>query len=265
LQAPIVCSVRRHLSLPIVIGRQNLEMRLRIELSLSQTSKIALKKVFESASALAFVALFAACARNEEPPPRQPQQAGQPLDPVRVAAQIASARAAATLGDEQAAAAEFAELAEDFRKSIKLADTARAVDREAARVAAKRVNGVRSAVWIDHQNLFAIVTRDALRSQTTIDAICLELEPLGDTLGVVVNLQSAAATTGDALEILSRNCQLPPGERALMQRERMVDVIPPEVRAQHRAQNEAGVAQATQHEHRQRESMEILERTTPEL
>ena len=38
----------------------------------------------------------------------------------------------------------------------------------------------------------------------TIDDICVGLEPLGDTLGVVVNLQSRAAKSGDELEIPRR-------------------------------------------------------------
>jgi hypothetical protein len=53
-------------------------------------------------------------------------------------------------------------------------------------------------------------------------------------MGVVVNLQSAAARTGEELEILSRNCQLAPGDRAFMQRKRQLDVVSAEVRAQQR-------------------------------
>ena len=74
------------------------------------------------------------------------------------------------------------------------------------------------------------------RNQATIDAVCIALEPLGDTLAVVVHLQSAAARTGDELEVLSRNCQLAPGDRALFQQDRQLDVIPPEIRARHQAE-----------------------------
>jgi dUTP pyrophosphatase len=105
---------------------------------------------------------------------------------------------------------------EDFRRSIKLPDPARRIDHEAARWAARQVPGVRSVVWVDQENLLAMVDRNDLRSQQTIDDICMQLEPLGDTLGVVVNLQSAVARTGDELEILSRNCQLAPGGRAVL-------------------------------------------------
>jgi hypothetical protein len=63
----------------------------------------------------------------------------------------------------------------------------------------------------------------------------MQLDPLGDTLGVVVNVQSGAATTGDDLEILSRNCQLEGGDRAFLQNNRQVDVLSPAIRAQHKA------------------------------
>lgn len=119
-------------------------------------------------------------------------------------------------------------------------------------------------MWIVHENLLAVVTRNDLRTQATIDAICTQLEPLGDTLGVVVNVQSGAARTGDELEILSRNCQLAPGDRALMQRARVVDAIDPAVRAQHRAN--ATWAQAQRSRHKEADaSVRILERSTPEM
>lgn len=182
-------------------------------------------------------AVSAGCVRNSEPVQRKLQQAGQPLDPVKVAARLAATRTAAMTGNQQAVQANMQALNEDFRKSIKLADPARRVDRESARLAAKRVEGVRSVAWVDNTDLLVIVSRNEARSYDTIDAICMELEPLGDTLGVVVNLQSGAAITGSDLQILSRNCQLAPGDRALLHRPRNLDVISPEVRAQHRAHN----------------------------
>ena len=96
---------------------------------------------------------------------------------------------------------------------------------------------MRSTVWFDQHNFFVIVESNELKSQQTIDAICHQLDPLGDTLGVVVNVQSGAATNGDDLQILSRDCQLAPGDRAFMQRERQVDVVSPAIRAQHKANN----------------------------
>ena len=139
------------------------------------------------------------------------------------------------------------------------------MDRESARTAVRSVDGVRSVAWIDRENLLVIVDRNKARSYATIDAICLELEPLGDTLGVVVNLQSGAANSGDELEILSRNCQLAPGERAFLQRSRQVDVISPKVRAQYRANSEATRADAARRQKEAEESRRIIEASTPEI
>ncbi len=175
--------------------------------------------------------------QNPEKTPPEPQQAGQPVNSAKVATQIAAIRTAAILGDQKSVENNMNAMNEEFRKSLKLADPARVVDRELARQAAKRVAGVRSVVWLDRENFFVIVDKNEFRSYETIDNICLELEPLGDTLGVVVNLQSGAATNGDELEILSRNCQLQPGQRGFLQRERKVDVIDPEIRKIHKASN----------------------------
>lgn len=184
------------------------------------------------------VALLASCSSAEETvQPRKPQRAGEPMSVVATAANLAKARTSAVVGDTEGTQRAVEAMAEDYRKAIKLADPGRPVDRESARSAARRVQGVRSVVWLDATNLFAIVERNEQRSQAMIDAICLELEPLGDTLGVVVNLQSGAAANGDELEILQRNCQLAPGDHALLQRPRKVDVIDPAVRAQHKANN----------------------------
>jgi hypothetical protein len=204
--------------------------------------------------------VLCACAKLVGPAERKPEQAGQALDPVKVATQMAATQAAAITGDQQAVQASMYALNEDFRKSIKLADPARRVDREAARVAAKRVDGVRSVAWVDQTNLLAIVSRNDARSYQTIDAICLELEPLGDTLGVVVNLQSGAALTGDDLAILSRNCQLAPGDRALLQRVRQLDSVDPTLRTQHRANNpDTNPTELAEWKRKNADSMRILE------
>lgn len=157
------------------------------------------------------------------------------MNSANVAARLAAANVAAATGNEALYREQVGALTDEYRRSIKLADPNRPVERESARSAARSVEGVRSVVWIDRHNLLAIVEENAQRSYATIDAVCLELEPLGDTLGVVVNLQSGAARTGDELEILSRNCQLAPGQRALFQPHRQVDVIDPAIRRAHRA------------------------------
>ncbi|WP_129135697.1 hypothetical protein [Luteimonas sp. YGD11-2] len=208
--------------------------------------------------------MIAACApRDAETTGERPPRAGEPLNPLRTAAQVASIRSSALLGDRDGVQAGMEALNDDFRRSIRLADVSRPVDREAARAAAREVPGVRSVAWIDRENIFAIVSHDAARSHDTIDAICVALDPLGDTLGVVVNLQSGAATTGDALEILSRNCQLEPGERAMFQRNRQVDVIAPELRALHKRNNASAEPDLHALRRRQAEAMKVIEDTTP--
>lgn len=180
-----------------------------------------------------YAALLVACAAEESP--RTPERAGQAPNSAEIAARLAAANVGAVTGNRELHDAQMGALNDDLRRSIRLADPARPIERESARSAARSVDGVRSVVWLDQHNLFAIVEHNAQRSYATIDAVCLELEPLGDTLGVVVNLQSGAARTGDELEILSRNCQLAPGERAMFQPNRQIDVIDPDIRRAHRA------------------------------
>lgn len=211
-----------------------------------------------------FVLGLSVVGYTQAPPetPRKPQQAGQPLDPLTTAARMAAIRGGAMTGNQEVVRQQMEGFHDDFRRSIKLADATRKVDREATRTAARTVTGVRSVVWIDHENLLAIVEGNEQRSQATIDAICMQMEPLGDTLGVVVNLQSGAARNGDELEILSRNCQLAPGDRALLQSRRQVDVIAPQMRAQHLANNvlaNPSVAEDAD------AAVQVLEESTPEM
>ena len=209
--------------------------------------------------------LVSACSpAPSAPEAKRPQQAGQALDPVTTAARFAAIRGNALVGNQEGVQRGVERLNEDVRQSMKLADPSRRVDPEAARSAARNVEGVRSVVWIDHENLLAIVTRNELRNQATIDAVCMQLEPLGDTLGVVVNLQSGAARTGDELEILSRNCQLAPGDRAMMQSARVIDAIDPAIRAQHRANDPWAHAQRAR-EKEAEESARILAASTTEM
>ena len=194
----------------------------------------------------------------------RPQQAGQPMSPVENAARVAAIRGAALRGDREVMQRHAETMAEEFRRSIRLADPARAVDRESARIAARQVPGVRSAVWLDIENFFVRVDSVECQTQGTIDRICLALEPLGDTLGVVVNLQNSSARNGRELANLSRNCQLSPGERALLSRERVLDPIDPRIRAQHEA-NQALAQQSEEELARQAESVRVLQRTTQPL
>lgn len=205
-----------------------------------------------------------ACRDGSDSGSEARHKAGEPLSPVETAARTARIQAAAVAGDQEAVREEMEAFQDDFRRAIKLADATRTVDREQARQAVRAVDGVRSAVWLDRENLFLIVESNAARSYDTIDAVCGELDPLGDTLGVVVNLQSGAARNGDELEILSRNCQLAPGDRALLSRDRRVDVIDPAIRRQHQA-NQALADQDEEAKRRQEESMRALEASTPSV
>jgi hypothetical protein len=192
------------------------------------------------AAAIAACLLLASCSarQSEEPTQRRPQQAGQPMDPMRTASHMASARAAAILGDQQGVQRNVHAMSEDMRLAMKLPDPARPINPEAARGIARAMPGVRSANWIDRTNLLVRVDGADMRTQQTIDELCVRLEPLGDTLAVVVHLQNAAAANRDQMDTLSRNCQLAEGDHAMLQRSRTVDALDPLVRAQHRAEAE---------------------------
>jgi hypothetical protein len=215
----------------------------------------------------ALAGLMVGCSPAPAPAPQQaaaPSRAGEPLDQLEMAGRIAKARAAAVLGDEAAVQREMDAMQDDVRRSVKLPDGARPIDQESARAAAKRVPGVHSAVWVDRHNLLALVNRNDQRSMDTIDAVCRELEPLGDTLAVVVHLQSRAAHTGDELETINRNCQLAEDDRALFQAKRELDVIPKDVRAEHAA-NRMEAERARESQRQADGAMRLLEATTPEM
>ncbi|MEO6800149.1 MAG: hypothetical protein ABI178_09445 [Rhodanobacter sp.] len=119
---------------------------------------------------------------------------------------------------------------------MRLADSSRLINPEAARAAVRPLQGVQSVVWIDRGNLLVLVGGSQYRSMASIDRICRSLEPLGDTLGVVVNVQDVMATTSEGADTVSRNCQLAAGERAMLQPKRQMDVLDPEVRRVFRGQ-----------------------------
>jgi hypothetical protein len=187
------------------------------------------------AGIVAFALVGAACSGQIDPSNGQdtssaPQQAGQPLNPLDVAKRVAAVRAAALTGDQRAVQANMLAFNDDFRRSIKLPDPSRPISHEAARAAVRPLAGVRSSVWIDQSNLIVMVDGAQYRNMETIDRVCAALAPLGDTLAVVINLQDVTATTSQGADTLSRNCQLPEGQRALMQRNRKIDVLDPATR-----------------------------------
>jgi hypothetical protein len=169
---------------------------------------------------------------------RRPQQAGQPVDPLATAGHLVAIDAAALANDPRAVQAHAQAMQKDLLRSMRLPDASRPIDHEAARAAVRPLPGVRSSAWIDRSNLLVLVAGSRYRSMDTIDRVCLALEPLGDTLAVVVNLQDVTATTSEGADTLSRNCQLAEGERALLQPKRQVDVLDPELRKVFRAQQE---------------------------
>ena len=210
-------------------------------------------------AALVAMAMTAACSAPQADAPKapRPQQAGQAIDPLRTASHLAAARVAALTGDQAGVQRSIEAMNDDMRRAMKLADPARPINAEAARGIARAMPGVRSANWIDRHNLLVRVDGAHLRSHDTIDALCMQLEPLGDTLAVVVHVQDAAPSDRDGMDTLSRNCQLAPGDHSMFQRARTVDVLDPGVRAQHRA--------TTEHEQRaQRQQQSAGDRTALE-
>lgn len=115
-------------------------------------------------------------------------------------------------------------------------DPARPIDHENARMAAKAIAGVRSAFWIDRENFVVMVDGQSHRTMAMIDAVCVALQPLGDTLAVVVNVQDVTAQRADDATTLSRNCQLAEGESAMFRSKRQLDVLSPELRSQFKQQ-----------------------------
>lgn len=169
------------------------------------------------------------------PTARQPQQAG-PTNPLVTAGHLAGVEVAGLSGDQRAMQGHIEAMHKDMMRSMHLADPSRRIDHEAARAAVRPLPGVQSAVWIDNANVLVMVSGGQYRSMVTTDNVCLALEPLGDTLSVVINLQDVMATTSEGADTLSRNCQLGAGERAMFQQKRQVDVLDPEVRRVFQAQ-----------------------------
>lgn len=196
------------------------------------------------------------------PDARSPQRAGAPLDPLRTLGNIASIQGGALLGDEEAVRQGSRRMAGDIRRSMKFADPARRIDREAARAATRQVSGVHSVAWIDSHNLLVYVQRNELRSQSMIDVICSRLEPLGDTLGVIVNLKTRAAAHPNERGTTSRNCQLAPGDTAMLQKVHPTYDPPPEVTAAYRASQRP---QSDADRKAQQEAQRIIESSTPEM
>ena len=153
---------------------------------------------------------------------------------------LASIQVAGLSGDQHAMRGHVEAIHKNMMRDMHLADSSRPINPEAARAAVRSLKGVQPSVWIDRSNLLVLVGGGQYHSMDTIDRICGALEPLGDTLAIVVNVQDVLATTSEGLDTLSRNCQLGAGERAMLQRKRQVDVLDPKVRRVFRGQQRAG-------------------------
>jgi len=193
-------------------------------------------------SHLAIVVVFVVAALGYAPfheraaDAAHPQQAGQPLNPIVTAAHIAAARVDVATGDAAGAQKHIEAISHDLMRSARVPDVFLPIDHEAARAAVRPLSGVRSAIWLDPANLAVMVDGESNRTMATIDRVCSALAPLGDTLAVVVHVQNAAAKNADAATTLSRNCQLPEGQLAFMQKKRDIDVVSPGLRRAFKAQ-----------------------------
>lgn len=204
-------------------------------------------------------------------------------DPASAAHHMSAIRAATAAGDDAAVRAGVDAMNTASRQTMRLMDPGRAVDREAARAAVQQLPGVRAAGWIDRTRLLVVATRDDAGAEAMIDTVCRRLEPLGDTVGVVVSVQDAA-TSGLPREA-SRSCRLAPGEQVEPQpqlplpksastpstpqtdRTGVAGALPAHGEA--RLMPIEGDPKLTEHpeasEARNEESMRILEETTPEM
>lgn len=197
-----------------------------------------LLRIFASVLLVVLALLFLAGYRWQHG--TQAPRAGEPVNPYVTAAHLVVARADALVGNARGAQAHMNAITHDVARSARLIDVSRPIDHEAARAAVRPLAGVRSAIWLDRANFAVMVGGARYRTRAMIDTICGALDPLGDTLAVVVHVQDATATNADGATTLSRNCQLPEGERALFQEKRNVDVVSPALRATFKAQQAGG-------------------------
>ena len=172
------------------------------------------------------------------------ERAGQPIDLLKTAGHITAVRLSALAGDQDGIGHNVEAMSDDMRRAMKLPDPNRPIDREAARDAVRSLQGVRSVVWLDRTHLLVRVEDVALRTQRTIDVVCTRLQPLGDTLGVVVHLQSATQRDIGDLDALKRNCQLAAGDASAFQVDRSLNALDPAIREQHRINSERARSQA---------------------
>lgn len=153
-----------------------------------------------------------------------------------VAEHVAGARWAAVTGDQKGVQRNVDALSKGILRDAHIPDPSRPMPHEAARARIERISGVRSVVWIDHNNLLVLVGGPQLRNMAMVDSVCDAISQLGDTLGVVVNVQDVTATTSAGADAVSRDCQLPAGQRAFLERHRQIEALDPKIRSAFEAQ-----------------------------
>lgn len=198
---------------------------------------------FAAVAGVILAVALVSCSKQESAPVAQAPHAPPPAaatDAQKMAGHIIAARAAAITGDQRAVQQNVQALSDDMRRAMRVPDPARPINHESARAAVGAMQGTRAVAWLDNANMLVMVGGKEYRSMVMIDRICSALEPLGDTLAVVVNVQDATAKNSDDAATLSRNCQLPEGQRAFAQPKRQIDVVDPEVRRAFKAQQRAG-------------------------
>jgi hypothetical protein len=160
----------------------------------------------------------------------------QRVTPISVAKHVAAARAAALVGNQKGVQQNVQGMSKDILHDARIPDPSRPIDREAARAVVRPLAGVRSVVWIDHDNLLVMVGGAEFRNMAMVARVCEALAPLGDTMAVVVNVEDVTATTSEGADAVSRNCQLPEGQRAFLQRKRQIEALDPATRRAFEAQ-----------------------------
>lgn len=181
--------------------------------------------------------VLAACGPTPTNTTAQADRQDQPrTTPWSVARHVAGARMAALGGDQKALQGHVDAMSRDILHDARIPDPTRPMPQEAARARVGRVAGVRAATWIDHDNMLVLVGGAQYRDMAMVDRICDALAPLGDTLGVVVNVQDVTATTSAGADAVSRDCQLPEGQRAFAQRRRQIEALDPALRHAFEAQ-----------------------------
>lgn len=196
-----------------------------------------LRRVMGLAGLVAVWGLLAGCGPSPNNHAEQESRRDQPrTTPWLVAQHVAGARIAALTGNQKALQGHVDTISKGVLHDAHIPDSTRPIPHEAARARIAQVDGVRSVAWIDHDNLLVLVGGPQYRDMAMVDHVCDALAPLGDTLGVVVNVQDVTATTSHAADAVSRDCQLPEGQRAFLQRQRRIEALDPATRRTFEAQ-----------------------------